>query len=189
MKILKLVILLILFAVSAHGFEFRRSTERIEEVGTVVVCVLEDARGSYVFRPPFNWEASFDEQSRVVTLAPKKDAKSWITLRIAASTNSPGAGVRAYAQSAFPGAQIEEQFTMHTASQEAKAVDFRDASAGTIPLKRRLALVGSPSGTFEFLLSSRPDHFTPGEQSFNQMLGSFEFRGPPAKANTAGAGN
>ena len=170
------------FASVAFGFEFRRVAETHEEMGTFVVCILEEARNHYAFRPPLDWDANYDEQTRTVMLAPKKDPKSWITIRITPSTNSPAAGVRAYVKSAFPQAELGERFTMNSASKEAEALDFTDPSAGTIPVKRRLALLHSPSGTLEFLLSSRMDDFDSAERLFGRLLGSFEFRGPPKPA-------
>jgi hypothetical protein len=164
------------FASAALAFEFRRVAEQIPEVGSVVVCVLQDAKASYAFRPPHDHNVNFDELSKTVTLAPKKDPKSWITIRLASSTNSPSAGLRAYVQSAFR-CEVHQQFTMFATGQEAQAADFMDRSAGAVPLKRRIALLKSPSGTFEFLLSSRADHFESAEQEFNQFMGSFEVRG------------
>lgn len=169
----------IIFSSVAYAFEFRRIAETHEEAGTYVVCILEDSRAHYAFRPPVNWDVRYDEQARTVTMAPKKDGKSWITLRLAPSTNSPNAGVRNYVRAAYPNGEFAEQFTLNTSSQEAQVADFTDASAGPLPLKRRLALVGSQSGTFEILLSSRADDFSNGEQIFSQLLGSFEHRGPP----------
>lgn len=174
---------LLVFGSTARAFDFRRVAETHEEAGTYVICVLQDSKGQYAFRPPLDWDVQYDEQTRTVTMAPRKDGKSWIMLRLASSTNSPAAGVRAYVRSAYPNAQIGEAFSLHTSSQEAQVADFTDASAGPIPLKRRVALVGSQSGTFEVVLSSRPDDFADCEQVFSLLLGSFEHR--PAAAPAA----
>jgi hypothetical protein len=182
MKLLASVCAIALFASVALAFEFRRIAEHVEEVGTVLVCILEEARASYAFRPPFNWDVHYDDSSKTATLAPKKDPKNWITIRLAPSTNSPAAGVGTYVQSAFPGCQVKEQFAIFTSANEAQAADFMDPSAGPVPLKRRIALLKSPSGTFEFLLSSRADNFEAGEQAFSQLMASFEFRGPPGSS-------
>jgi len=172
------------FAWAAIAFEFRRVAEQIPEVGPVVVCVLQDARASYAFRPPHDHDVTFDESSKTATLAPKKDPKSWITIRLASSTNSPSAGLPAYVQSAYR-CDVQEQFAMFATGHEAQAADFMDRSAGAVPLKRRIALLKSPSGTFEFLLSSRTDHFESAEQSFSQLIGSFEIRSPQASEKPA----
>lgn len=163
------------FTSVAFGFEFRRVAETHEEIGTFLVCILEDTRNQYAFRPPLEWDANYNGESRTVMLAPKRDAKSWITIRLAALTNSPGAGVRGYVKSAFPQAELGEKFTMNSASKEAEALDFTDPSTGTIPVKRRLALLHSPSGTFELLLSSRMDDFDLAERLFGRLLGSFSY--------------
>lgn len=175
MKILCSLSAIAFVASAAFGFEFRRAAEQVPEVGTVVVCILQDAKGSYGFRPPHEHDVVFDEGSKTVTLAPKKDPKSWMTIRPAASTNSPSSGLRAYVQSAYR-CDVQEQFAMFSGGGEAQAGDFTDTSAGAVPLKRRIALLKSPSGTFEFLLSSRADHFESAERIFNQLVGSFEFR-------------
>jgi hypothetical protein len=184
MKLLYFICATACFASAGIAFEFRRVAEQIPEVGTVLVCILQDAKSSYAFRPPHDHDVTFDESSKTATLAPKKDPKSWITIRLAPSTNSPGSGLRAYVQSAFR-CDVQEQFTMFAIGHEAQAADFMDRSAGAVPLKRRIALLKSPSGTFEFLLSSRADHFETAEQGFNQLMGSFEIRSPQASEKPA----
>lgn len=181
---MKILCALLLCSSTVFAFQFRRSAETLPEQGTIVMCILEEPKAHYAFRPPYDWDTLYDEQSKTVTMAPKKDPKSWITIRLASSTNSPAAGIKAYLRLAYPKGEFVEQFTLHTSSQEAESADFTDASA-SIPLKRRIALVPSPSGTFEFLLSSRPDDFGPGEQVFGQVMGSFEFRAPPEKTGAA----
>lgn len=179
MKLLPSICAIGFFATAAIAFEFRRVAEQIPEVGSVLVCILQDAKASYAFRPPHDHDVTFDESSRTATLAPKKDPKSWITIRLAPSTNSPSAGLRAYVQSAFR-CDVHEQFAIFATGNEAQAADFMDRSAGVVPLKRRIALLKSPSGTFEFLLSSRADHFESAEQGFSQLMGSFEIRSSQA---------
>src|SRR5688572_18652803 len=127
MKLLCSICVVAFFASTAIAFEFRRVAEQIPEVGPVVVCILQDAKASYAFRPPHDHDVTFDEWSKTATLAPKKDPKSWITIRLAPSTNSPGAGLPAYVQSAYR-CEVREQFTMFATGHEAQAGDFMDRS-------------------------------------------------------------
>jgi hypothetical protein len=177
MKLLCSICAVAFLGSTAVGFEFRRVGEHVPEVGAVLVCVLQDAKASYAFRPPHDHDVTFDESSKTATLAPKKDPKSWITIRLASSTNSPSAGLPAYVQSVYR-CDVLEQFAMFATGHEAQAADFTDRSSGAVPLKRRIALLKAPSGTFEFLLSSRADHFDAAQQGFSQLMGSFEIRSP-----------
>jgi hypothetical protein len=75
--------------------------------------------------------------------------------------------------SAYPGAEILEEFPLAAASRTGPAFDLRCRNSSDMPQSIRVAFIPSAAGLLEFSLVAHPAKFPQAQSSFNTMLLTF----------------
>lgn len=168
-------------------FELIPRIERAPEMGELTCYDLQTARGRFTFLPPGGWKADLrrDEQ-RLILRAP--DYTAQIEIRMApanpalAPKPNPDA-LRPQVLDRFPSGRLLEQFTCYTDCAAGLAFDVEWRVSPNVRSTSRLAFVPCRGGTWEFCLTTTPEHWLRHQATLGALLTSFHEHDPEHSAS------
>lgn len=157
------------------GFDLKVEKVELPEMGTVTRCHLTTEKGSYSFRPPFNWRIEVDPSAKQLNLTSPDTTRLVVSYMVRdsepATNDSPRSGREMVIQR-YPNAKILGEAPGY--GSEGMAFDLEQVSSGGTVVLSRVVYRRMKDELIEFHLTARADRFHDSTFSLLTLLGTFE---------------